>query len=63
VTELRKSHKLDALEEIGKVRVAYAVFHEPASHGQYNAEVRTAEEEAEKKDECLPAKPPLFGQC
>ncbi len=50
VAELRNSKAQDAPEELAEVEAAYAVLHDPASRAGYDAKVRAADQEAEKKE-------------
>ncbi len=47
---LRNSRAEDAPEELAEVEAAYVVLHDPASRASYDAKLRAADAEDEKKD-------------
>lgn len=47
---LRNSKVEDAPEELAEVEAAYVVLHDPASRASYDAKLRAADAEDEKKD-------------
>jgi len=47
---LRNSKVEDAPEELAEIEAAYAVLHDPASRASYDAKLRAADAEDEKKD-------------
>jgi curved DNA-binding protein CbpA len=48
--ELRASKVQDAPEELAEVEAAYAVLHDPRERAAYDAKLRAADAEDEKKD-------------
>lgn len=50
VAQLRNSKQQDAAEELAEVEAAYAVLRDPTRRARYDAEVRAADEAADKKD-------------
>ncbi len=50
VAELRGSKVEDAAEELAEVKAAYAVLRDPAARARYDAKVRAADAEEDKKD-------------
>src|SRR5690349_6976168 len=50
VAELRSSRVEDAPEELAEVEAAYAVLRDPAQRAEYDAKVRAADAEDDKKD-------------
>jgi curved DNA-binding protein CbpA len=50
VTELRASKVEDAPDELAEVEAAYAILRDPAKRADYDAKVRAADEEDDKKD-------------
>ncbi len=50
VAELRASKVEDAPEELAEVEAAYAVLHDPAKRADYDAKLREADAEEDKKD-------------
>lgn len=50
VAELRNSKVDDAPEELAEVEAAYVVLHDPAERARYDAKVRAADAENDKKD-------------
>jgi len=55
VAELRASKVEDAPEELAEVEEAYAVLRDPARRAKYDAELREAEAEEDKKNAELDA--------
>ncbi|HEY7404872.1 MAG TPA: DnaJ domain-containing protein [Candidatus Angelobacter sp.] len=49
VARLRSSKVEDAPEELAEVEAAYAVLHDPAARARYDAKVRAADTEEDKK--------------